>query len=463
MAIEILFPNLIVERAQPQENNLGNSISKPQELITSFNSSISRSNDTPSSPSSNVAPFALSNLSHPTPPRSNHISKAMERALALHDYDDDESNRVDVDVEQFKDQDAMEEGEDGEEEVVEILSASAEDAGTRSPPARRVTPPPSPSAHSFTSTSMTHSLSNSSTPSFRDDSRPSSKGNPHPRLTKTAKMRLGMSIEPRPARRPSTSQSNVSDLSKSTRVIAPVKSLAAPKVEVRTTKSSALRTGSDNSTTPVNSNRPREIASGTSDRSSNAIFDNTPGFKRRESITVSSTAPPKVEVRMTKGASLRAGLPVEATSNGLSRRAESGIEVIKKGNDKQTSTFGREEGGRMGPPIIKKKVSSSRMSLGGQLTGNAFSTRADVLEDLIEGGERITRGGDIDTPRPATKARRQSAIVPRMTKTTMMRLGTPFEAPVNRRNSSTPTNTYEGGKSRIPLEIVINRFLNHYL
>ncbi|SCV69029.1 BQ2448_2049 [Microbotryum intermedium] len=96
-----------------------------------------------------------------------------------------------------------------------------------------------------------------------------------------------------------------------------VSSTAPPKIAPRMTKTAALRTGVD--LVPA----PRR------DRSSSVVSDDPMseggglGPKRRDSIPVASTARPVIEPKMTRSARLRAGLAVEPSPSAIRRQSMS--------------------------------------------------------------------------------------------------------------------------------------------
>ncbi|GAA5913956.1 hypothetical protein JCM5296_004490 [Sporobolomyces johnsonii] len=154
------------------------------------------------------------------------------------------------------------------------------------------------------------------------------------RMSKTALLRAGMELPPTtPKARSrqssvasfsSTSSAAASDAvlddaaakkARRATVSASLKSLREPAVAPRSTKASALRSG-----TPIESpSMSRGRSLGTLEdlveemqSSRPSGFEGIPGHKRRESIQVKATLPPKVEVRMSRAARLRNGDAVES-------------------------------------------------------------------------------------------------------------------------------------------------------
>ncbi|KDE07023.1 hypothetical protein MVLG_02758 [Microbotryum lychnidis-dioicae p1A1 Lamole] len=101
-----------------------------------------------------------------------------------------------------------------------------------------------------------------------------------------------------------------------------VSSTAPPKIVPRMTKTAALRTGVD--LAPV----PRR------DRSSSVVSDDSRlrdgglGRMRRESVAVASTARPAIEPKMTKAARLRAGLGIEPSPSAMRRQSMSSSDHV---------------------------------------------------------------------------------------------------------------------------------------
>ncbi|SCZ96582.1 BZ3500_MvSof-1268-A1-R1_Chr4-4g07448 [Microbotryum saponariae] len=101
-----------------------------------------------------------------------------------------------------------------------------------------------------------------------------------------------------------------------------VSSTAPPKIVPRMSKTAALRTGVD--LAPV----PRR------DRSSSVVSDDSRlgdgglGHKRRQSVAVASTARPAIEPKMTKAARLRAGLGIEPSPSAMRRQSMSSSDHV---------------------------------------------------------------------------------------------------------------------------------------
>lgn len=431
MSISTLFPNL-----PSASSPLGSPSSDPDASFASESS--------PSHASILPKPFALSNLAHPSPqpPANKVLSPSIQRALAKLENEEeqkrlssasggstdstppsveDPSRRVFTfhsreptaeDVEDELEQEyEIEEGPaaaydyDYSDEEVEVLS---ERAALEQQHRERAT------STSTTSTSQT---------SFRARPAPSSNTSaPQPRLTKAAALRLRVAFPSR-APRPSSPIKNPSSAP-----IATPKSLAAPSIAPRSTKSSALRTG-EASSTPVT--KVRREAAGTAERNANPVFENTPGFKRRESIQVASTARPKIEVRMTKVAALRAGIEAPPSL----KRVDSTSSLGSEGPKRRESIVVKS----MAPPKITPRGTKSSALRAGTESPSMGRT---PLVRLVEEGGQGKRRESIQVPSSA-----RPAIEPRMTKAAMLRAG--LEAPP-RRTSSIPAS-FEGGASLPPL------------
>ncbi|GAA5930828.1 hypothetical protein JCM1841_000201 [Sporobolomyces salmonicolor] len=150
------------------------------------------------------------------------------------------------------------------------------------------------------------------------------------RMSKTALLRAGAQLPPATPKTRSR-QSSVALLSSAASdavlddaaakkarratVSASLKSLREPAVAPRSTKASALRSGTPIEAPPT----PRGRSFGTLEdlveemqSSRPSGFEGIPGHKRRESIQVKATLPPKMEVRMSRAARLRNGEVVDS-------------------------------------------------------------------------------------------------------------------------------------------------------
>ncbi|KAG5353162.1 hypothetical protein C0989_009806 [Termitomyces sp. Mn162] len=94
---------------------------------------------------------------------------------------------------------------------------------------------------------------------------------------------------------------------------------AAPNIVPRTTRAAALRAGVVVEKTQVGPRTPP------SKEQLKKTFENVPGHKRSETITVASTAAPSITPKMTRAASLRLGL--EPTTPSPRRRESGGVQM----------------------------------------------------------------------------------------------------------------------------------------
>ncbi|BGP06167.1 hypothetical protein JCM10049v2_001986 [Rhodotorula toruloides] len=257
------------------------------------------------------------------------------------------------------------------EEPQDVQDEDVERVETVAPPALPIAPPLRRATSAMSGASLTSSTS-SATP-FRARPAPSftATAASQPRLTKAAALRLGVSLPPSTPRRstitPSESgTSNPSSQAPSRTAVSTPKSLAAPAITPRLTKTAALRTGQGPPTSSTTAAKPRVRQSiSTAER---AALDRQ---QRRHSVaTTAPSAPPApaVEVRMSRAAMLRQGIALPPTTP---RRAP--------------------------PASTKENRPSSSMS--------ASSGRASIVSSDL-------------------KALREPSITPRMTKSVALRNGT---------------------------------------
>ncbi|GAA6001051.1 hypothetical protein JCM10207_007390 [Rhodosporidiobolus poonsookiae] len=155
------------------------------------------------------------------------------------------------------------------------------------------------------------------------------------RLSRAALLRQGKEVPPTTPRlsRQSSATSTEelrppsSTATKRPSLSANLKALREPVLAPRSTRSSALRAGGGGSVADSPSMaRGRSLGSledlvTEQQRVKSAFdFDGVPGHKRRESIPVKATQPPKVQVRMSKTARLRNGIVEEDAAGGTAMR-----------------------------------------------------------------------------------------------------------------------------------------------
>ncbi|GAA5970185.1 hypothetical protein JCM11641_000303 [Rhodosporidiobolus odoratus] len=151
------------------------------------------------------------------------------------------------------------------------------------------------------------------------------------RLSRAAMLRQGLELPPTTPRLSRQSSATSAEEPKTTmsaasrRVSVDLKALREPTLAPRSTRSSALRTGSSGSVGAPAMTRGRSLGTleellgaeqqqGLPQRVRQPVnYEGVPGHKRRESIQVKATAPPKMEVRMSRAARLRNGIPEEIT------------------------------------------------------------------------------------------------------------------------------------------------------
>ncbi|BGO97828.1 hypothetical protein NBRC10513v2_001824 [Rhodotorula toruloides] len=257
----------------------------------------------------------------------------------------------------------LEEPQEVQEEEVERFETAAPPAPPIAPPLRRATSAMS-GASLASSTSSATAFRARPAPSFT----PSATS--QPRLTKAAALRLGVSLPPSTPRRstitPSeTGTSDASSQAPSRAAVSTPKSLAAPAITPRLTKTAALRTGQTPAALDTTAAKPRV-------RQSISTAERAARDRQQRRHSVATTAPsappaPAVEVRMSRAAMLRQAIALPPTTP---RRAP--------------------------PASTKENRPSSSMS--------ASSGRASIVSSEL-------------------KALREPSITPRMTKSVALRNG----------------------------------------
>ncbi|BGP13994.1 hypothetical protein JCM10213_005580 [Rhodosporidiobolus nylandii] len=159
------------------------------------------------------------------------------------------------------------------------------------------------------------------------------------RMSRAAMLRQGKElppITPRPSRQSSATSATSADearpassaAARCSSITADLKALREPAHAPRPTRSSALRAGGEGaSSAPMARGRSLGTLEDLVAEHQGSLrvkqpmdFEGVPGHKRRESIQVKATAPPKVEVRMSRTARLRAGILEEDEKESASMR-----------------------------------------------------------------------------------------------------------------------------------------------
>ncbi|KAL8291616.1 hypothetical protein RQP46_001874 [Phenoliferia psychrophenolica] len=271
-----------------------------------------------------------------------------------------------------------------------------------------------------------------------------------PRLTKAAALRLGIALPTPPPRTPrmreasiQSSRSNDSTPSASVESTPRLKSLGQPTIMPRGTKTSLRRTNADGSNdAPLTAVKIRREAVGTAARSQDPLYEDIPGYKRRHSIQVASTARPQVEPRMTKAAMLRAGIEIPAPR----QRAAS---VDDHSPTRTVAPVARSTAIKStAPPLIAPRgTKSSNLRAGVETQTPPTLSRHQTLENVAEeggaaGGQKQQRRESVQLPvkRPAFEVR--------LTKTAAMRTGVTMEdnSPALRRQASTTSASSDGNE-----------------
>jgi nucleoside diphosphate kinase len=194
---------------------------------------------------------------------------------------------------------------------------------------------------------------------------------------------------------------------------------ATPTIQPRTTRAAALRAG-----VPVEKVTVAPRAPLTKERLAKT-FANVPGHKRAETIPVASTAPPTVAPRMTRAASLRLGQqPLPAPRRrAITDPAKDAFEGVPGHKRRETISVASTA-----PPTVAPRLnrSAALRSQKDAAPPSSFMFRTAV-EPKVPGSVRSLSQAGMTAPRPslARPASAQSGI-----KTTTKRLST---APVPRR------------------------------
>ncbi|GAA5831495.1 hypothetical protein JCM5353_007644 [Sporobolomyces roseus] len=303
---------------------------------------------------------------------------------------------------------------------------------------------PRPSSSSAFSTSLSSTTSASSSTSFKARPAPPPP-TAQPRMTKSSALRMGIPLPPTtPRAKSSSSIETLSSLSTTTpRVIPQPKSLAAPSVTPRMTKSSALRTGQALPTAQT----PRPAKRQSISTSERAALDR---LTRRQSVQLPIPAVPPipVEVRMSKAAMLRMGIPIpEAAPRSHSRQsstssyASTSEKDPSKQNERRTSVSASLKSLRE-PAVVPRSTKSSSLRTG---TANNSPTKARrgsiaILDDVEEGEKRSTFEGIPGHKRRESiqvESTQRPAVEVRMSRASLLRSGQAVAAPAARTGVST--------------------------
>ena len=308
-----------------------------------------------------------------------------------------------------------------------------------------------PSSSSAFSTSLSSTTSASSSTSFKARPAPPPP-TAQPRMTKSAALRMGIPLPPTtPRAKSSSSIETLSSLSSAApRVVPTPKSLAAPSVTPRMTKSSALRTGQ---ALPTNQT-PRPAKRQSISTSERAALDR---LTRRQSVHLPTPAVPPipVEVRMSKAAMLRMGIPNPETSpRSHSRQSStnsfaSSSETTSVTKHERRASVSASLKSLREPAVVPRSTKSSSLRTG---IANNSPTKARrgsiaILGDAEEGEQRSTFEGIPGHKRRESiqvESTRRPAVEVRMSRASMLRNGQAVAAPVARTGSSTVN--FDGGK-----------------
>ncbi|GAA6026928.1 hypothetical protein JCM8097_005970 [Rhodosporidiobolus ruineniae] len=309
--------------------------------------------------------------------------------------------------------------------------------------------------------SAASSSSNPSSSSFRARPAPSSKPSIQPRLSKTAALRLGISLPPTAPRRQS-SETSTSDAARPpsvARVVPTPKSLAAPSIAPRMTKTASLRSGQDASApTP----KPvKRHSMGTAER---AAMDR---LARRHSVAAGVTPAPEpaVAVRMSRAAMLRQSKDVPPPAPRLSRQssATSADELVKPASSTATKRLSLSANLKSlrEPLVAPRSTRSSTLRNGSDALQSPPMSRGRSLgtvDELLAAQQKDREREPVDFSNTPGHKRRESVSVRatappkmevRMSKAARLRAGMPaFEEPKSeemKRAKTEPTaNAYEG-------------------
>ncbi|GAA5904065.1 uncharacterized protein JCM6883_002071 [Sporobolomyces salmoneus] len=378
-----------------------------------FPSLAAASNPDPISPSlgepTPTKPFPLSNLAltgelSPSPTSSSRnlpskIAQALEQLESNHGSPTTPTARRTFEATQeeeaTQDEEATQEAPEREGEEADDIAANLEGNPSNASLAESVARPPSSTALSVSTTSAT------SASSFKARAMPPPP-TAQPRLTKSAALRLGVSLPsstPRAStKRQSISTSERAALDRLTRrqsvPLPPPSSSTAKTVEVRMSKAAMLRMGVPlPATTDKNSSRSRQ--------SSSTSLERTDKPDRRLSISTSlkSLREPTIAPRSTKSSSLRTGTSTDAATKPTARARSQAVAIL--GDDAvdsgpTPSAHKRRQSVHLQstrPPAVEVRMSRASMLRNGQTvpassTSHAKSGVSDVKFDGVPGHKR---------------------------------------------------------------------------
>ncbi|GAA5890400.1 hypothetical protein JCM6882_008824 [Rhodosporidiobolus microsporus] len=307
-----------------------------------------------------------------------------------------------------QEQEQEQEAEDEEEHFPGEADALSETSNVHSPSTLSA-PTLSRVASSISSASATSSTPSAS--SFRARPAPASTARPalQPRLSKAAALRLGVSLPPSTPRRSSSEASSSVDaaLPAVPRVVPTPKSLAAPSIAPRMTKSASLRGGQDGASTRATPRPTKRQSISTAER---AAMDR---LARRHSVQVPSiAAAPAVEVRLSRAAMLRQGMQPPPTAPRLVRQSSAtSAEDLRPASSASSATTGRTSVSAnlkalREPTVVPRSTRASAMRAGGgsgsvSLESPSMSRGRSLgtLEDLVaqqQGSLRAKQPVDFD-------------------------------------------------------------------
>ncbi|GAA5931487.1 uncharacterized protein JCM15063_001482 [Sporobolomyces koalae] len=227
------------------------------------------------------------------------------------------------------------------------------------------------------------------------------------RMTKAAALRLGVPVPLTPRRTSSTSSAEtvLSVSTVSQRMAPKPKSLAAPAITPRLSRTAALRTGQ---VTPSNGQTPRPAKRQSISTSERAALDR---LTRRQSVPLPVVAPSqRPEVRLSKAAKLRMGMPIPSSATRSSQpRASS------DGRSIQTMSLSSSLKSLREPVIASRPSAVSESPTMARRSGVAILEDANC-QDLRQTGvteQSVTPAPSAGRRLPGHK-RRESVVVPLM-------------------------------------------------
>ncbi|KAH9451344.1 hypothetical protein KEM48_010720 [Puccinia striiformis f. sp. tritici PST-130] len=226
-----------------------------------------------------------------------------------------------------------------------------------------------------------------------------------PKMSKAAMLRLGLAWTP-PVRSIPSTNSTLSSSTSSTVVTptryAPVASLNPPTVQPRHTKASALRTHGTTSVDPSSSLPDHTKKVNRIKKTQSQIFENTPGHKRTNLHTnIPSCAAPKTVPRHTKASALRTGgsALLESLSTSSSTTNTSGPNPLKISAGRKSGDFyhgvpGHKRTEKISVEATKRpeieprmtKTSLLRMGVPSAPTTSSTTTKPGPKPDNSKGG-----------------------------------------------------------------------------